>query len=115
MTSATSDGFQPAEIRSVRVGLFKNQKLVDWADPCDQPASFQGFEEGAFDFYHLPDQSLAFGPEDVLTVAAVICDEAGREFISQGSSYVLDVEDSRLTWGGDEKLTAGASTEGWIF
>ena len=86
-----------------------------WADPCDQPANSQGFEEGNFDFYHLPDQSLAFGSEDVLTVAAVICDEAGREFISCGFSYVLDAEDSRLTRGGDEKLTAGAGTEGWIF
>ena len=40
----------------VQVGLFKNQKLVAWAEPCETPDSYQGFEE--FMFYQLPELEL---------------------------------------------------------
>ena len=42
-----------AAIADVRVGLFQNRKLVAWAEPCEQPSSFHGFEDCSF--YQLPE------------------------------------------------------------
>ena len=51
------DAEQPAAAAAnIQVGLFKNQKLVAWAEPCETPDSFHGFEE--YDFYRLPELQL---------------------------------------------------------
>ena len=45
-----------AAIAGVRVGLFKNRQLAAWAEPCEQPDSFHGFEDCSF--YCLPELHL---------------------------------------------------------
>ena len=65
------DAEQPAAAAAnIQVGLFKNQKLVAWAEPCETPDSFHGFEE--YDFYRLPELQLPVSPQDTLQVAAVV-------------------------------------------
>ena len=83
-----------AAVADVQVGLFKNQKLVAWAEPCETPDSYQGFEE--FDFYQLPELELPVSPQDTLQVAAVVTDEYGRQGVYSDIPYVP--EDGMLVW-----------------
>jgi transcriptional regulator with XRE-family HTH domain len=94
-----------AAIASVRMGLFKNQKLLAWAEPCDQPDSFQGFEE--YDFYQLPDMDIPMGKGDTLCVAAVVTDEYGRETVSADLplEVVSDDRGDYLQWLDDSSTS----------
>lgn len=83
-------------ISTIRVGLFKNQTLVSWADPCDQPDSFHGFDR--YDFYALPDLRFPLAKEDVLCFAAILTDQYGRTTVCPGMSYILDETGEHLTW-----------------
>lgn len=83
-----------AAVSDVQVGLFKNQELVDWAEPCETPDSFHGFEE--YDFYRLPELQLPVSPQDTLQVAAVVTDVYGRQGVYSDIPCVL--EDGELTW-----------------
>ena len=89
------EGDAPA-ISTMRVGLFKNQSLVSWAEPCDQPDSFHGFDR--YDFYALPDLQLPLANGDVLCFAAILTDQYGRTIICPGMSYILDETREELTW-----------------
>ena len=82
-------------ISAMRVGLFKNQALVSWAEPCDQPDSFQGFDR--YDFYALPDLRLPLAKGDVLCFAAILTDQYGRTTVCPGMSYILDETGEELT------------------
>ena len=66
---------------SIRVGLFKNQRLVAWARPisADEQTSYQGFDNATF--YRLEPLSFPFAAGDILESAAVLTDEYGREVI----------------------------------
>ena len=66
---------------SIRVGLFKNQRLVAWAEPisADEQTSYQGFDNATF--YRLEPLSFPFAAGDILESAAVLTDEYGREVI----------------------------------
>ena len=70
-----------AEAVSIRVGLFKNQRLVAWAEPisADEQTSYQGFDNATF--YRLEPLSFPFAAGDILESAAVLTDEYGREVI----------------------------------
>ena len=94
--AAPDDGRLAAAMASVRVGLFKNQALVAWAEPCETPDSYQGFE--GFDFYRLPALRLPVSLRDTLQVAAVVTDIYGRVTVSQDASYILDEDENSLTW-----------------
>ena len=83
-----------AAIANVRVGLFKNRNLVAWAEPCEQPDSFHGFEDCSF--YCLPELRLELTAQDTVEIAAVITDEYGRTTICQDVPYVPDAEDGDL-------------------
>lgn len=90
----------PTDVADVKVGLFKNQKLLAWAEPCAQPESFRGFE--GRDFYRLPDMTLTLTAGDQLEVAALVTDTYGRQFVFQDTPpYVLDAEGQNLTWTDD--------------
>ena len=89
------EGDAPA-ISTMRVGLFKTQSLVSWAEPCDQPDSFHGFDR--YDFYALPDLQLPLANGDVLCFAAILTDQYGRTIICPGMSYILDETGEELTW-----------------
>lgn len=88
-------GDTPA-ISAIRVGLFKNQTLVSWAEPCDQPDSFHGFDR--YDFYALPDLRLPLAKGDVLCFAAILTDQYGRTTVCPGMPYILDETGEHLTW-----------------
>ena len=70
-----------AEAVSIRVGLFKNQRLVAWAEPisADEQTSYRGFDNATF--YRLEPLSFPFAAGDILESAAVLTDEYGRETI----------------------------------
>ena len=83
-----------AAINHVRVGLFKNRNLVAWAERCEQPDSFHGFEDCSF--YCLPELRLELTAQDTIEIAAVVTDEYGRVIIGQDVPYVPDLEDGDL-------------------
>lgn len=70
-----------AEAVSIRVGLFKNQRLVAWAEPisADEQTSYRGYDNATF--YRLEPLSFPFTAGDILESAAVLTDEYGREVI----------------------------------
>lgn len=83
-----------AAIADVRVGLFKNRHLAAWAEPCEQPDSFHGFEDCSF--YCLPELHLDLTAQDTVEIAAVVTDVYGRTIICQDVPYVPDLEDGDL-------------------
>ncbi|QNL43795.1 helix-turn-helix domain-containing protein [Oscillibacter hominis] len=85
-----------SEIGSVRVGLFKNRRLVTWLDPCDQPDGFHGdFENSSF--FRLAERAVTMANgSDQLCFAAVVADEYGRELVYSDVPYIL--QDGELTW-----------------
>lgn len=70
-----------AEAVSIRVGLFKNQRLIAWARPisADEQTRYRGFDNATF--YRLEPLSFPFAAGDILESAAVLTDEYGREVI----------------------------------
>ena len=83
-----------AAIADVRVGLFKNRQLAAWAERCEQPSSFHGFEDCSF--YCLPELRLDLTAQDTVEIAAVVTDEYGRATICQDVPHVPDMEDGDL-------------------
>ena len=108
--SAVNAKLGQAQAASIRVGLFRNKALVAWAEPCDQPASFHGFE--GHSFFRLPDQAVSVGPNSVLCFAAVVTDEFGRTVMAPGMEYVLG-GDNALTWAEEQKTDANPAN--WTF
>lgn len=100
-----------AAISEVRVGLFKNQKLLAWAAPCDKPASYLGFE--GCEFFLLPEMEIPLTAEDRLQVAAVVTDEYGRVTVAPSSPYCIDPEDQQLTYPSSGHLDSNPAN--WEF
>lgn len=98
---ALSDGGKEpigqSEAETIRVGLFKNQSLIAWLDPCEQPEHFHGEYDGE-SFYHLPEGTRATLTRDAdqLCFAAVVTDQYGREAVYSDIPYVLS--GGELTW-----------------
>ena len=86
---------------SIRVGLFKNQRLVAWARPisADEQTSYRGFDNATF--YRLEPLSFPFAAGDILESAAVLTDEYGREVIRPGDfPLTLDSDNQTLIFPG---------------
>lgn len=101
--SPSSDGGKEpigqSEIETVRVGLFKNNVLVTWLEPCQQPESFHGdFENDTF--YHLAAgaQATLAKSTDQIQIAAVVTDQYGRKAVYGDIPYILS--GGELTWPG---------------
>lgn len=94
-SSADGDRIDRAEVRSLRVGLFRNRKLLGWLTPCEQPENYHGFED--CDFYQFPAVSVVPRPEDVFTVNSVVTDEYDREVVVRGVPFGMDAELGELT------------------
>ncbi|MBR2481669.1 MAG: hypothetical protein IKB58_02280, partial [Oscillospiraceae bacterium] len=77
-------------VESVRIGLFRNQELLAWGEPCEAPQGWSGFEE--HEFYRIPDMTVEVGEDDSLQVAALVTDSLGREFMTYEVPYVVDYE-----------------------
>ena len=92
--SASMAGIVQAEARSIRVGLFRNRKLLGWLEPCEQPEYYYGSWD--VDFYSFPEVSVVPEEEDVFSLATIVVDEYGREFLYPGVPYVFDQESGSL-------------------
>ena len=82
---------------SIRVGLFKNQRLIAWARPisADEQTRYRGFDNATF--YRLEPLSFPFAAGDILESAAVLTDEYGREVIRPGDfPLTLDSDNQTL-------------------
>lgn len=101
---------QPAAIQSLRVGLFKNKKLVSWLEPCaDPPAGF-----------HLEKQERCFRQDalsvpirqgDELCYAAVYTDQYDRTAIEPDMPCTLTSDGTDLTWASSTYTAASSGSE----
>ena len=85
-----------AEVKSLRVGLFRNQVLLGWLEPCDRPDSYGSTYRNS-DFYRFPDISVVPTEADEFRLCTIVVDEFDREFVYSGVPYVLDTERGELT------------------
>ena len=74
-----------AQLESAKIGLFKNNTLVTWAEPIEKPDNYQGFEDCRF--FRFPNLRLELTEEDALCVGALLTDSYGRTFFRQDSPY----------------------------
>ena len=112
---AVYDVITPAQISSVRLGLFKNNKLVSWAEPCDQPTTFIGSYPDGTRFYRLPAMTLNISADDILTIAALVTDEYGRKMVFSEESYQLDEDADELTWATNISWDCISDTDLWQY
>ena len=111
VTGAVNANVGVAEIRDIRVGLFRNKELLAWLEPCGKPAGYDGFE--TCQFYRLAELSVTPEPGDVFCLAAVVTDECGREIVYEGLPRSM-VRDGELRLAGDSDMTAaGIDLEDW--
>ena len=78
---------QVTEVTEVKVGLFKNQELVVWGEPIEQPPNYNGFED--CDFVQFDPISLPVERGDTLCYALVVTDEYGRTTVRGGEEYAV--------------------------
>lgn len=102
-----------AAIRELRVGLFKNQKLVAWAQPCEKPEDFLG--KWDYEFYSLPNLQERLAPGDTLCFAAVLTDEYDRVTICPGFLCTLDESGETLLHQATGFSPSTCGPEGWQF
>ena len=91
--------------------MFRNQKLVAWAEPCDKPGNFIGFE--GEDFHLLPDvvlDDLEVG--DILTVAALVTDDCGRQYMDFDVPYVVKTD---MELGYPDQISYDRDVSDWTF
>lgn len=82
-----------AEVASVRVGLFQDQKLLVWYKPIEgTPPNWSGFKEGEAQFYQL-EEVRVMEPGHVYCIAAVVVDTFGRERVY--SSFPVKYDEER--------------------
>ncbi len=86
-----------AELKSFRIGLFQNQKLLGWLEPCEMPNKYVNYDEDEYDFYRYPAVSVTPALEDSFTLAIVMVDEYDREFVFADIPYSLERERDELT------------------
>lgn len=111
-SAAVNSATQPAATASLRVGLFLNQKLVAWAQPCSQPAGYTGDYNA--DFYALPNMELTLKESDRLATAVVATDNYGRCVVYPSAPYQWCKETSDLRWS-DDHYDSPSDSDDWSF
>ena len=90
VAESPADG-NAAQVTEVRVGFFRNQKLLSWAIPCEKPENFDA--PAGWDFYLLPDLTVEnLTAEDKLYAAALVTDSYGRQSMVSDIPYVVNFE-----------------------
>lgn len=87
-------------IKEIRAGLFRNQQLVFWLEEDVQATEPRREDSGySVHFYELPEGfGLPVSAGDEICIAAVIEDEAGRQFIRTGDNWLtIEEEGGNLT------------------
>lgn len=102
-----------AAVASLQVGIFRNQKLVAWAEPCEQPTSYRGdFGENSF-FFRLPELTLPLEQGDSMEIAALVTDSYGRRFMAADIPFAVEKGDSEdplyLTYPADGTYSSDVS------
>ena len=80
VTEAVDETIPVPDIRSARLGLFRDRKLIAWAEPCEKPAAYLG----GYAFYHfarLPECTVPMEAGDLLCAAALVEDVYGRRYL----------------------------------
>lgn len=97
-----SPGKGDAQITEYRLGIFRNQKLLGWAEACDVPPGYIG-DYSDTQFYQLPDvtaENLTEG--DIITVAALVTDSFGRQYMCFEVPYEVELDEEtgtgELSW-----------------
>lgn len=87
---AVNEAIGQAEIKSVRVGLFKNRSLITFLTPCAQPGNIHGdFDPGSL-FFCLPEGTkLSMTESDSLCIAAVVTDVYDRDLVFSDIPLIL--------------------------
>ena len=83
-------------IRSVRLGLFRNRKLVAWGEPCGKPPYYLDSEDNFF--ARLPEMDVPVEAGDLLCAAALVEDVYGRQFVL--ASDFLTTDNGQLDFTG---------------
>ena len=100
-----------AELASARIGLFKNNTLVAWAEPIEKPDNYQGFED--CQFFRFPDLRVELTEEDSICVGALLTDSYGRTFFRQDSPYHATENGTLLDHFDSYQLDH--NMENWVF
>lgn len=80
-----------AAIRQIRVGLFRDWKLLAWYIPMEEKPDNWGGSWDGYRFFRL-EESWTMEPEHVYCTAAVVTDEYGREQVYEDMPVVYDPE-----------------------
>lgn len=113
----SSPGKGGAEITQFRLGIFHNQTLLEWAEPCDKPAGYIGDYSGT-QFFRLADITIAsLEPGDTITVAALATDSFGRQYMIYEIPYEVSIDPEtgigELTWV--SAVNYDRDPNNWIF
>ncbi|MDD3346991.1 helix-turn-helix domain-containing protein [Oscillibacter sp.] len=110
-TAAVNEALGQAELATVRVGLFQNQTLLRWLEPCAQPGSIHGDFPPAEQFFRLAQTDVTLTGTDSICFAAVVTDTYGRDAVYNDIPYIL--QDGALTWPDSSALDRDAAH--WTF
>ena len=91
-TSEVNNTVGRSWVKTVRMGLFQNQKLVAWMERCEKPESWDAEEGGRC--FRLDPQEVELEEGDTLCFAAQVTDQYGRSFmvVSYPDRHVVDGE-----------------------
>ena len=96
-TQAVWEQLGQSQIREVRLGLFRNRKLVQWLEPCEKPENWEAEEEARY--FHTDGVNVPLEEGDTLCFTALVTDQYGRQFVVQNFPMVT-VEEGELDWTG---------------
>ena len=106
-----------AKIKSLRLGLFRDQTLVAWYEQLDsQPDSYHGSWGNTLFFRLNEPQSME--PGHIYCQAAVVIDQYGRERVYPGFPVEYDVQENftnHATAAVDVYYPRGTEPEGWDY
>ena len=89
VTEAVDETIPVPDIRSARLGLFRDRKLIAWAEPCEKPATYVG-GYGKYHFARLPECTVPMEADDLLCAAALVEDVYGRQFLCATDFFTSD-------------------------
>lgn len=113
----SSPGKGGAKITEYRLGIFRNQKLLGWAEACDKPAGYIGDYSNA-QFFRLPQLTVTdVNAGDIISVAALATDSFGRQYMICDIPYEVEIDaesgNYELTWVA--KVNYDSDPAKWIF
>ena len=102
--------YQSSEIRTVRVGLFKDHKLLFWYTEEEESQGWTS-DKDCYLFRRTQEVTLEDGAE--YTEAAVITDQYGRTFVAQDTPVIYTAADRSLDYVGSYDYLSDPS--GWEY